>query len=656
MWDDVTDTGVISVGARPDDGITFGHAVFGTSDGKLLRTIDACLNIAEVHSVSSVRFEAVVWDWREPSRVWALDDDMVLYLSSDGGATFAVYDDIGSILGHGSSIGKSIGLPGSGGVFVYGGTGANAPLMAFINQVGFHNWTEVTFAGQLASDISGGSPPADIAIVDSVDKGDGSGAVIVFENAEAGDSGVRPVYHRASTEPVQGGDWTRGTGFASGDVDAAFVVGAPGRGAAGTINFIMAFHDRDAWRSNDGIVWTEVTNVLPANHIFNHALWGFAQTHNMFLASFYIAAVEDTVGQTGGIYKSTDEFATALGLLRPATGFDTWPSSAIGRQVSIGRSQATEGRFLVHRLDTPNRGVAWRSSSVAWSSFDTVNFSGSNDILAVYAFTDQLWFMLGWFHAADPDSGQAIRTEDGGATWDDVFATPTDGGLTRHWRDFARTSDGRLWGMTSDDADDDHVEIWFSDDDGDNWTEAHDFLGGNDRFSFLVAHPTNRKRVAAFGEANSGRNMRTVFSVDAQKGASSTWNSNTDASIFPISGAPQFDRAIIQLTSNRFIFIADGAVQTTTEAWYTSDDNGANWIRRNELTGLDGILARLCSIVGEKDGSRLYTCLRNQSVSPVTSSIYVSTDGGVTWTDIENDVPVLHIAHMVRNGIFMIKP
>ena len=649
-WIDNTDTGVISVGARPDDGVTFGHAVFGTSDGKLLRTTDSCENVTQVHSVASVRFEAVVWDWRDPSRVWALDDDLVLYLSSDGGATWAVYDDIGNILGHASSIGKSIGLPGGGGVFVYGGTGANNPLKAFIQQVGFHNWKEVTFGGNLSSDLP--ATAANVAIVDATDKGDGSGEVIVMENADAGNSGVRPVYHRAATEPVQGGDYTRGTGFAAGDVDAAFVVGAPGRGAAGTINFIMAFHDRDCWRSNDGSVWTEEALVLGANFQFNHAIWGFAQTHNFFLASFYVAAVEDTSGQTVGIYKSTDE-AQTWGLLRPATGFDTWPASAIGRQVAMGRSRAAEGRFVVVSDDAANAKIAWRSSSVAWSAFDTTNFNNPTalDFFKVRAFTDQLWFVLGFNFGVDLDTGEAIRTKDGGSSWDDVYAAPTDGGDTRLWQDFAMTTDGVLWGLTinfTSGSPFDHTEIWKSTDDGDSWTEVYDNSADGYVGRHLVAHPTDPNRILVYGHADATirRKPLVIFSIDG--GVS--WNANAQGSVIWAAGPYTRSDDIKQLTSNRLVVFNRSAGDE--EAWYTSDDNGATWTKRTTLTGLTAGVHRLHSIVGEASGVGLYSAFDKPPATSVEDSvIYQSLDGGVTWAEMSNFVPVLHFSHRVRCGL-----
>lgn len=944
-WDDQTDVGVISVGARPDDGVNVGQAIYGTSDGKLLKTLDACATaLTEVHSVASVRFEAVEWDWRDPNRVWALDDDLVLYLSEDEGDTWAVYDDVGNIFGHAASIGRTIGLPRGGGVWVYGGTGANNPFIGFDREVGRHNWTELAFGGELAADLPALS--AAVAIVDAVDKGDASGMCIALEDADdgagtgadlffargtyagngtnqdiiglgfqpkvvivqgddgtngrallmtdtlataisltdddvnagidalladgfgvtaltgddsrvnesgvtyywyafggagcltgtytgdgnslkgvtglgarpkmvnvkesgattgmavatremnnfsytykgsdgrsstgitsldadgfavgsdlnadgttyhhwalmpspqnlstgswigdgtddrdvpsapmgfvpefvfvrvgsnstaepawrnesiAGDNSfdtfgpaalaanliqdltpataglievgddlqvnnnanlphffvavdtnstaetgdVRPVYHTSS--PFVAADWERATGFGAADTDAEFIVGAPGF----PYNFIMAFGDRAAWKSVDGVDWEEVADVLPANHVFRHAIWGFSHTHNFFLASFYLAAVEDTVGQTGGIYKSTDEFSTALGLLRPATGFDTWPSAAIGRQVSLGRSQAAEGRFLIVSDENPGTIVAWRDARVDWTTYRTLGFNVPGtplDIFRTHAFTNKLWAILGWDSATDPDSGQVLLTRDGGVTWVDPLPPPANGGLVRHWHGLAYTSDDVLWGITSDDADDSHIEIWKSIDLGDSWTEVYDVVGGgavNYRFFYLVANPTDPKTIVAFGTHDGSRRKPAIhFTRDGGV----TWNVNDFADAILANGSLGRTEDVFFTTANRLIH--HNAPDLNGLRFYVTPDFGASWQQGQDFVGTLGI-DELKGIDGERDGARIYTIYKDATASPDVSDVYVSTDGGLTWTNLNNPIPVLNASHSLDNG------
>ena len=321
-WYDRTDVSVDAVAARPPDGVNSGIAVFGHADGSIRKTTDFCQTaLAEVKIPGGGAITDMQWDWRDFEKVWAVDDTGKVYLSSNGGDGWGLYNDLRLStalggLGLGSLTLWHIGLPSSGGIHVYGGDGAGTPVIAFDATTGGHDWKQRTLGGELLADI----PAIDNAyrIIDAVDVG--YGLAIALENADAGDSGARPIYYNPT--PSDPSAWVRATGLSATFVDAAYIVGGP----VNAHQFYAGEQgSRSSWRSNaTGIAYTESTNVFPANVSPHHAIWLPSEIHNLNTANVYLIACEDSVAQASGIYKSADALQTVQAI-RPVTGFSTWP-------------------------------------------------------------------------------------------------------------------------------------------------------------------------------------------------------------------------------------------------------------------------------------------------------------------------------------------
>lgn len=285
-WNDDADVDVLSVAAAPPDGVSAGRAVYGLDDGSIMLTTDfLATNAIEVKAAGGGGIRAIAWDWRNALIVWAVDDEANVYLSIDRGASWALYSALRTVLSLGSATLRSIGLPGGGGIWVYGGTGANNPLIAYAPDAGNPSWVNLEFGGDLASDLPAAS--ADIRIVDAADNG---GLAIIMENADAGDSGVRPIYH-AVPNPYTPANWSRATGFDAGDVNGRYIV----RDEI-PLYFHAGFADRDVWHTTDAGAtnWTENEDVLPANHAAHHCIWLREHLHGLFTSGVYLLALEDT--------------------------------------------------------------------------------------------------------------------------------------------------------------------------------------------------------------------------------------------------------------------------------------------------------------------------------------------------------------------------
>src|SRR3990170_3888739 len=93
-WNFQTGTDITTVAAAPPDGVHTGYAVFGRLNGQLYRTTDGCATApTSVKAANSIAIADVQWDWRDPSKVWALDVQANLYVSTDYGASFVLIAD-----------------------------------------------------------------------------------------------------------------------------------------------------------------------------------------------------------------------------------------------------------------------------------------------------------------------------------------------------------------------------------------------------------------------------------------------------------------------------------------------------------------------------------------------------------------------------------
>src|SRR3990172_4332313 len=101
-WNDQAGSTCISGAAKPPDGVNSGIAVYGFSDGSIKRTTDYCATaltqiIAAPTPNSPIR--DIEWDWRDPSRVWALTDDLRLFVSSNDGISWSLVANFATALG-----------------------------------------------------------------------------------------------------------------------------------------------------------------------------------------------------------------------------------------------------------------------------------------------------------------------------------------------------------------------------------------------------------------------------------------------------------------------------------------------------------------------------------------------------------------------------
>jgi len=189
-WNNQSGSTCISVGARPADGVNIGHACFGYSNGVIKRTTDGCASaLTTVYTLASgAAINDIQWDWRNGNVVWAISEDAQVLISLDAGVTWSVYSALRSITyvsgtATAAALGNSIGLPGAGGVYVFGGTGGGYPLIAYDPVVGSKEWVHVAFTGEIAEDM-----PADatMRIVDYAAEGSGLEAMILSWSSGGG--------------------------------------------------------------------------------------------------------------------------------------------------------------------------------------------------------------------------------------------------------------------------------------------------------------------------------------------------------------------------------------------------------------------------------------------------------------------------------------
>jgi len=629
-WNFQTGTNVNIVAAAPSDGVHTGYAMFngGSGEDVLYRTTDGCAT-APVQVLAAVGspFKDIQWDWRNPLRVYALTDSCKLYESLDYGATWhllADFDDALDLSGNG--IGRKLGLPAGGGVWVFGGTGVGTVLIAFI--VG--EVIGLTTGGELAADLPAASTA--LAIVDAVDRGDGGGLIIILENYDASDSGVRPIYL------TQGGpftplDWKRATGLTAGLTTAGRVV-LPANAGAG--HFHALLNNRDVWHINGttGVpVCTLQANVLDVGFTPNEGLWMAEEAEGLSSVECHLLAIEDAAGN-GAIVKSFDGLVTVDDVL---PGMTVWPVvGAKGKDVAIGPPTSAGGAprvLLGGLLSSPTeRFAAW---SLGGPNFSKKIFPANLDLDNFWfwqAITSTLWFgFWGPFDGKDNQNDfHVVRTKDGGATWNDLYTVVIAAGYV--WQDIQRAADGRLWGVAIDGADGKHMKIAYSDDQGDNWTQSKDDPGTavEERIMHIVPSPTNPNRIAVMGRdritAPTLHNCITWITLD--RGAS--WTKNDFNNLYGGVSAKTLNR--LMLASNRLVI--SGFDVDNNEVIWTSDDNGLTWIERKEIVKIGGSAQPIYGPVGNTVGGILFFMYENDTISPIDIQVWRSVDGAQTWQQI----------------------
>lgn len=642
-WYDRTDVDVTAVTARPPDGVLSGIAVFGQADGTILKTTDFCRTaLVEVKPAAggSPKIWHMLWDYRNRNLVWAVDEDARLYKSSTGGDTWGLYDDLGSVLGLGSGATlRHIGLPRVGGVWVYGGDGAGNPIIARDRTVDGHSWLSIPLGGELSADLPAAS--TSFRIVDAEDVG--FGLTIACENADAGDSGVRPIYF--IVDPFVPANWKRATGLSAAFTDARFVVAA----SRLPTKFLVGKDDQSIWFTVDGEAYTERTSVFPANVTPHHAIWLPNFVHSLNTANVHLIAVEDSASQLEGIYKSADEMQT-IELIRPVSPFSTWPASSIGRQVAVGSPVATGGledHLWMIGLGSPNE-----SSDLVGPNWTApVSIAGLvNDEPRPHYLTDSLRFVTDNDNN-DPNAttwGVGRRTKDGGAIWDTPGTPPNFvlGGIFT----YAIDAGGRVWCLAhTDDVSFPKLRVCFSDNDGDTWTESTTLGSGVTDETVegwkIMPHPTDQNRIAviAFTSGIVSPARRTHVLTTTSRGASWTVNHSTDITQGELFLIWTYD--CIMLPSGRLVAMGPF---TTADWWHAySDDDGASWtateFRTGDISNLtDGFFHSLSfSKIG----------FLNMDTTPFPGEVrlWLSFDQGATFTeqvlsvefeDLTNPAPV----------------
>ncbi|HLF79657.1 MAG TPA: hypothetical protein VJB57_19420 [Dehalococcoidia bacterium] len=636
-WNDDTTnaTNVTTVAAMPPDGVHSGIAVYGRTDGKIYRTTDYCASDLTLVLTATDNIVDIAWDIFNPQRVWALTAICNLYVSSDMGVTWTLIVNWRTQMALSTIIGKRVAVQNDGAVWVYGGTGVTnngRPFIGrFVNGQTPFGFASV-FGGELQTDLGSGTTA--LAIVDAANKHDGGGLTIILENYTAFDSGVRPIYH--CSDPFVEESWERATGLDSGVTLAGrYVVpdDLPGE-------FHAAFADRDIWHTTNGVAWTVSANVMPVvttDVIPNRCIWLREDAEGLRTSGTYLIAAQNT-GATVGIYKSYDGLQT-VDLFRPATGFATWPASALAKDLAIGPAQQAGSQttvIIAGELATPTEMfIAWRKGAGNFTAHIFPANLDTTDFFKLRTISATIWF--GFFSTAENSlgNGVAVRTKDGGTTWDDLYAAADTG---RAWQDIVRAADGRYWGLTVEAAANAHVEIYYNDDaeaDG-AWTESKDDVAvDGSRFFHVLAHPTNPNIIIALAySGGTGKQFATWYTTD--RGA--TWTKATSADLRNGPTAHRQGAMLLGNTGIPRIVTVGWADSTNLATIWTSDDWGASWVARKTFANVISTSAEhIYGPVGDKAGNRLFVMVENKTATPDDNEIWESTDFGVTWRQDAGD-------------------
>lgn len=474
----------------------------------------------------------------------------------------------------------------------------------------------------------------DVRIVDAVNKGDGGGTVIILENADGGAAPGKPPIYQV-TDAFAPSAWKRATGLDAALVDGRYVVvdELPGE-------FHAAFDNRDVWSSTDGIAWTKAANVMPVNVVPHHGIRLKDFIHGLFTSSVYLVAAEETVGQTAGIYKSSDGLAS-VSLLRPATGFPAWPASAIGRKLAVGSQSPVEDRLLVVQSDiTVSPAVYERDTAIlaggVWAKKED-GASVSQDLVSKVKKLGNNHYRLLLTSASvspeiqGPKVGQLQRSSDDGLNWSNVGPTPaTSGGQEWGVSDFGIAADGTLWlcatSQTSNTEVDFEPEIYKSVNDGVTWTfvyqETTQSNGSWEMMWRLQCHPIDDRVIAVFGDDSLGK--------------SRLWNTQNAAAPFTRAS----DTAVQHTARKWGLVMWDQTpiprlLLTRDEDTYISDDFLATAWTAKVTTGLFSNGALLFDLVRGQPYGHAYAV----GGSATDPEVVRTKDYGETWETIldEND-------------------
>ncbi len=256
---------------------------------------------------------------------------------------------------------------------------------------------------------------------------------------------------------------------------------------------------------------------------------------------------------------------------------------------------------------TTNGGASWTPGIVDLGNPDLE----INSISAVSATT-------AWVSALVPADGNGViyRTTDGGTTWDQQlptgFQTAPDSFLNGVY--FFNANDGIAYGDPTVDGANREMEIYTTNDGGDNWTKVPGAalpnpLTGEYGYNNIPVAVGNTLWIPT----NKGFLYRTT-----DKGV--TWT-KSQAPITDFGSAAQSGTVIFSSESNGALLKKIGTVYTL----YTTSNGGTTWSTGIPFTGTR-------YIVNYIPGTN--TIVATSQAAPVGTS--VSTDNGTTWIEVES--------------------
>lgn len=268
------------------------------------------------------------------------------------------------------------------------------------------------------------------------------------------------------------------------------------------------------------------------------------------------------------------------------------------------------------------RAFAWRYASTDFSSRLGTEFGSDRD-MQPQAFSSDFWIVLAYGDGAAPHGkGIAVRTEDGGITWDTIPAPDIPNGYT--WTHFGIDAGGRLWGLASATISYGANRVYYSDDQGDTWTlsmEETGFGGYNIRITKLVTHPTDVDRITVIGVDLIGDNVNTFVTMNR----GSSWVRNESAS--GVLNYLDAGSSLLQLEDGRLL-ISGGPSSGYRVVVTTSDDDGLNWTTRLDIGASS---TKWGWLAGPTSEGRMYL-----SVMGVAPRLRASDDSGDTWLDVSD--------------------
>jgi len=636
-WVDHSESSHTAVGLRPPDGFHYGHGLYGYADGHVELTRDGNLTRLDVLAAVGSEIRFIAWDWRNTLVAWILTEDFRLYISlnmDDVVPTFGLYggQSLATTLGiqADNPIGKLLGLPGNGGVYVFGGSGQGYPLIAYDAALNNH-WVNQIALGDILTDGPGSD---DLYIYDYTAPGYG-GDTMVLANAGGRLNGSVAVYH-SNDGPGPSKVWTRATGLPAGLVGGrAILPNGPLAAVKRIAIFADASFEDSVFKSNEGVAYTETTGILPAGFTCNHAIWlSNVLTGLPEFDGIYLLALENA-GTDGGVYKSIDELSSEVSPVRNDISDDPWPNGARALQLSLGAGIKTlpgTGSLAFVRDGAPSQvhileGQHWNSISLP-AQID-------QDRPRIFCLTRDNWVIcdtLGFGN--DQSTDKATRTVDGGSIWvDAAIGDETLAGADpkKGFSQVCVDAGGWLWGArscgnTTDDPI--RVEVFKSEDFGATW----DFMGAPSPIGFhyplrIVAHPLLPNIIAVLISDVDAADEVITF-ITTNRGGSFLTNVQAGSpSLDYGNGSAMIGFGAEMMPSGRILACrtAPGFGSNPTTLW-TSDDGGLTYLLRQTITNTD----HYCILAGIGNGKIVVVRVR-ASTNPSIVEVYVSVDQGVSY-------------------------